>query len=185
MLSSGPANPGSCTLCLTLRPAPFVSFRLRTFTAYPPPATISQLHVWFTDSDNGLPPPTPLLLHVAATRALAPGRLPFISDQTAVSSNQNMLIPLRRRKPPKSIKPNSHPQNVLNRKQRWKELWTTHSSCMHSPNHSLPRAFWAPLRAPSAWPSVLLCAALGSCAPGHVGGGKLISPGSITALSGL
>lgn len=99
VLVNGPAIPGSCTLCLTLRPAPFVNFHLRTFTAYPPPPpqppTISQLHVWFTDSDNGLPPPTPLLLHVASIRALAPGRLPFISDQTAVSSNQNMLIPLR------------------------------------------------------------------------------------------
>lgn len=37
----------------------------------------------------------------------------------------------------------------------------------------------------TACPSVLLCTVLGSCALGHLGGGKLISPGSITALSGL
>lgn len=37
----------------------------------------------------------------------------------------------------------------------------------------------------TACPSVLLCAVLGSCALGHLGGRKLISPGSITALSGL
>lgn len=102
-------DPATCTFC------EFPSQNFHCISApHPQPPTISQLHVWFTDSDNGLPPPTPLLLHVASIRALAPGRLPFISDQTAVSSNQNMLIPLRRRKPPKSIKPNSHPQNVLN-----------------------------------------------------------------------
>lgn len=127
--------------------------------------------------------PHPLLVHVAAVGTLVPGRLPFLSDQTAVSSRGDMRIPLRR-EPPKSIKPNCHPQNVLNRRQCWKELWTTCSSCVPSPSHSLPpKSLLGPLPAPlrgQAQPSTWCC-------PGVLSSGPVVvvEPGLPQAVSQL
>lgn len=135
----------------------------------------------------------PLLLHVAAIRTMAPGQLPFIKSQTATASNGDMRIPLRRRrrkkKSPKSIKPNSHFQNVLICPQWWKELSEAYvpSGCPLSATPSFKSLLHPPC------PPPLPPNGQGLCCPGHPmpcalgqrwGGGQP-PPGRSTALFGL
>lgn len=95
-----PGHSGLLRLPPTLLPGPSVRPLLLPPTAppsQPSPNCMSGLQTQTTASLLRLPlPPTPL--HVAAIGALAPGRLPFISNQTAMSSDGNMLLPLRRRR---------------------------------------------------------------------------------------
>lgn len=83
--------PGPCDLRLCDSPISELSLHIRPT----PTPNYFQLHVWFTDSDNGLPPPPPSCSMWRQSEPWPLDACLSLATRTAVSSNQNMLIPLR------------------------------------------------------------------------------------------